>query len=270
MMAAWRDVAVETAVSAGRLIKEMWQAPREITQKGARDIATDGDFAAQALIVEQIQAAFPDHGFLVEEEAGSLPSDGPIVWIVDPIDGTTNYSRQQPLFCVSMAATKPLHNGQGELTGYLPQVGVIYDPMREELFVAVAGEGVTLNGRLLEVSSVDTLEQCVLATDFPFNQRLGRSSGSLIRPWLTHLQGVRSIGTASLALAWVAAGRYDAYVNFSIKPWDIAAAWLMLHEAGGQMTNLYGEPIDWLARGIDSFASNGRIHDALLPLFARP
>ncbi|MFZ1397395.1 MAG: inositol monophosphatase family protein, partial [Candidatus Promineifilaceae bacterium] len=160
-----RAVAVATAVSAGKLAREMWSKPREISFKGFRDLVTDADVATQAHITQAIQAHFPSHGFLTEEDDSSLPTAGPIIWIIDPIDGTTNYSRQMPEFCVSIAACQP------ETDGYKPVAAAIFDPMRDELFSAAQGQGATLQigsgmPQNLKVSTVDQLGEAVFALDW--------------------------------------------------------------------------------------------------------
>ncbi|MCP4425514.1 MAG: hypothetical protein GY803_13555, partial [Chloroflexi bacterium] len=135
--------ARETAVSAGNLIRQKWSQPRQIKNKGFRDVVTDTDIAAQQLITDAIRARFPDHGFLTEEEDGNLPVDGPVIWVIDPVDGTTNFSRAIPTFCVSIAAV----SAKNEVLA-----GAVYDPMRDELFSAAKGQGATLNGRPIHVS----------------------------------------------------------------------------------------------------------------------
>lgn len=256
------SAACETAVAAGKLVQSKWSQPRTVTEKAFQDFVTDADIAAQKLISNQLRALFPAHGFLTEEDDDHLPPDGDIIWIIDPIDGTTNYSRQHPIFCVSVSAARPAANK----FGFQPLVGVIYDPMQDELFSAAAGLGCRLNDQPVSVSSIDTLSYAVIGVDWSYNRRMARSSRDVLGAFSHIVQGVRSLGSASLAMAWVAAGRYDGYLNFNLKPWDIAAAWVLLQEAGGQISGTNGTAATWRMDGMDCFLSNGRIHDAFLQL----
>jgi myo-inositol-1(or 4)-monophosphatase len=253
-----RQVACETAVSAGKLARELWSKPREISYKGFRDLVTDADFAAQRQITQTIQAHFPDHGFLTEEADSALPESGPIIWIIDPIDGTTNYSRQLPEFCVSVAACQPQANS------YLPLAAAIYDPMREELFSAALGQGATLQTgkatpHFMQVSRVTNTSDAIIALDWSSSA----DKRAAVMAQLTQLAEesftIRAIGTAALAMAWVAAGRLDAYFNFRLRPWDVAAAMLLVQESGGSLTTLSGTPVVWDVAGMACLVSNGRL-----------
>ena len=253
-----RMVVTETAVTAGKLAREMWSQPRQISQKGFRDLVTDADIATQQHITEKIQAHYPDHGFLTEEEDSTLPEDGPIIWIIDPIDGTTNYSRQVPEFCVSIAACQPVANG------YQPIAAAIYDPMRDELFSAAKGQGATLqNGtgtpRPLQVSTVENTTEAVLALDWSSSADARRSILPMVTDLMRDSFTIRAIGTAALAMAWVAAGRFDAYLNLRLRPWDIAAALLLVQESGGAAADTNGAPLVWDVKGMSCVMSNGRL-----------
>ncbi|NJN54475.1 MAG: inositol monophosphatase [Anaerolineae bacterium] len=253
------SVAQETAVTAGTLIRDLLRQPRAIAVKGFRDLVTDADFAAQQQITQTIRQRFPDHGFLTEEEDDSLPTDGPIIWIIDPVDGTTNYSRQQPAFAVSVAAAR------ASSTGYETLAGAIYDPMREELFSAGVGNGATVrdgNGRTapLHVSLIEQMGDAVLLLDWGGKPALRQRSMAYLQAAAPHVFTVRALGSATLALAWLAAGRADLYFNFNVKAWDLAAAQLILAEAGGVLTAVNGDPLDWQAPVMDCLASNGRLH----------
>lgn len=255
------ETAESTAVQAGRLARELFDRPRAISPKGFRDIVTDADIAAQALITTAVRARFPTHGFLTEEPDAQLPTTGDVVWVIDPIDGTTNYSRQQPVFCVSVAAI----DGR-ELDTPQPTTlaGAIYDPMRDELFSAAQGAGARLNGRSLQVSQVAQLSEALLGLDWSKNRRLRQSALDLFGRFAHDVYGVRAIGSAALAMAWVATGRLDLYLNYNLKPWDIAAAALLLAEAGGRSSGADGGPWVWRNSGIDFVASNGRVHTAFV------
>ncbi|MAT98769.1 MAG: inositol monophosphatase [Anaerolineaceae bacterium] len=253
-----RQVACETAVSAGKLAHEMWSQPRQIEQKGFRDLVTDADFAVQHCITDAIRTKFPDHGFLTEEEDSQLPETGPIIWIIDPIDGTTNYSRNVPEFCVSIAACAR------QADGYQPLAAAIYDPMRQELFSAAKGQGATLQTgdtppRPTAVSSVNSTENAVLALDWSSSADTRTSILELVGELMHSSFTVRAIGTAALAMAWVAAGRVDAYINLRLRPWDVAAALLLVQESGGTFTTPAGEPIMWDVAGMSCLVSNGRL-----------
>ena len=252
------EVCRTTAVYAGNLLREKWSHPRTLTRIGFRDLVTDADFAAQTLITQRILAAYPTHGFLAEEDDPTLPTAGDIRWVVDPVDGTSNYSRQLGSYCVSLAAM------QGERA----LVGAIYDPQRDELFTAVVGRGAHNNGQPLAVSAVDTLAETILALDWAHGRDQRQATLDHIARLGPHVRTIRALGTAALALAWVAAGRLDAYFNVSLQPWDCAAGQLLIREAGGQVTNAHGRP--WQIQDPFCLASNGRVHPALLPLFNTP
>ncbi len=252
------EAACNTAVSAGKLARKMWSKPRKISYKGFRDLVTDADVATQAQITDAIQARFPNHGFLTEEEDGNLPTTGPIIWIIDPIDGTTNYSRQMPEFCVSIAACQPTDDG------YEPVAAAIYDPMRDELFSAARGGGATLQvgnmpPQTLQVSLVNDLSRAVFALDWSSASQTRTDALQILNQFAEESYTVRTIGTAALAMAWVAAGRIDFYFNLRLRPWDIAAAMLLVQESGGAVTGVNGEPIIWDVNGITCVMSNGRL-----------
>ncbi len=254
-------VAQLAAVQAGQLARRMLAEPREISSKGRRDIVTDADVAAQALITEQIRTAFPRHGFVPEEPDSDLPTEGPVLWIIDPIDGTTNYSRGLPIFAVSIAAVLFTAPGPATIDDVL--VGVVYDPMQEELFTAVRGGAALVNGRPLHVSAVDRLEEAIIGIDWSHEPQL-RQRGLEVTAGLVHdVDVLRTIGSAALALAWVAAGRDEAYLNFQLKPWDVAAAGLMIRLAGGSITDLAGQPLALDPRGLNCLASNNHLHTLL-------
>jgi myo-inositol-1(or 4)-monophosphatase len=286
------STAQETAVAAGKLAREMLAQPREVANKGFRDLVTDADVAAQKRITDTILNHFPEHGFLTEEEDSTLPTDGRIIWIIDPIDGTTNYSRQQPNFCVSIAAARPvsgeqlavssepyslnksqftIHHSQFTIPKWEVLVGAIYDPVREELFSAARGLGAAVrdgHGRItpLHVSPINQLEQSLLLMDWGGKAELREQAFAWLEAAAPHVFTIRALGSATLALAWVAAARADLYFNFNVKPWDLAAALVIIEEAGGQVTAANGGPLDWRAELMDCVASNGRLHQAFLAL----
>ena len=225
--------AQEGARRAGQLLAQRYLSERTIEYKGRIDLVTDADKASETELIKFVLGCFPDHTIL-SEEAG-LQSGGEVRWSIDPLDGTTNYSHRVPHFCVSVAV-----QAAGELLA-----GAIYDPLRDELFSAARGRGATLNGSPLRVSSVESLERSLLCTGFPYDVRerpevpLG-----LFNRLIRYAQGVRRFGSAALDLAYVAAGRFDGFFEFGLKPWDIAAGALLVKEAGGTMTRVDGAPLD--------------------------
>ena len=251
-------VAEETAVSSGQLIRHKASQPRQLTQKGFRDIVTDADLASQELIVATIQRNFPNHGFLPEEADSKLPTEGDIIWVIDPVDGTTNYSRQIPNFTVSIAALDPR---SGRVL-----VGAICDPMREELFSAAEGEGAWINKRPISASSVSQLASAIASMDMSHDYEVRQRSLDTLNNFGHHVYSIRAIGSAALAMAWVAAGRIDAYLNYQLKPWDVAAAQLILSEAGGQLTTTENMPWAWTMVKSGIVATNGAIHSDFVAL----
>ena len=254
-------VAEKTAVSAASLLREKWAQPRQLTAKGFRDLVTDADYASQALITSQIRQAFPEHGFLTEEEASDLPDSGSIIWVIDPVDGTTNYSRQIPIFTVAIAA---VDSASREVV-----VGVILDPMRQELFSAAKGQGVWLQvekgeKRPLSASPVSILSESIVSLDMSHDHQTRQSVLDFVQHAGNDIAKMRLIGSAALSMAWLAAGRLDAYLNYRLQPWDVAAASLLVREAGGQVTTLDGQPWRWTKEAGGVVATNGRFHAQLL------
>jgi myo-inositol-1(or 4)-monophosphatase len=252
--------ARQAANKTGDLIREKWSQPRQIKNKGFRDLVTDTDVAAQKLITDLIRAQFPDHGFLTEEDDSDLPTGGPVIWVIDPVDGTTNFSRSVPTFCVSVAAV----SDTGEQLA-----GVVYDPMRDEMFGAARAQGAWLQQgtgeqRPLSVSQVDTLDDALFALDWSRKPDLRRIALEILVQIAPQVHDVRALGAAALALCWLAAGRVDGYVNMQLSPWDLAAACLIIREAGGQISRPDGQPWHYSTQSGGVIASNGRLHQAIL------
>jgi myo-inositol-1(or 4)-monophosphatase len=245
-------LAVRLAVKAGELLRSAYGQALAIKHKGSIDLVTDADLRAEALLLGEIQHAFPGDGFLAEE-AGSQPGDG-WVWYVDPLDGTTNFVHHFPVFSVSIAASLGDH----------AQLGVVYDPLRGELFQAFNSGGAWLNDKPIGVSPVDKLGDSLLATGFPYDIRQNQDNNLNSFAAVTlRAQGIRSTGSAALDLAYVACGRLDGYWELRLSAWDWAAGMLLVTEAGGRATCLDGSP-DVSGEPAGLVATNGRIHNQLL------
>jgi myo-inositol-1(or 4)-monophosphatase len=242
-----RVSAEEAARRGGRVIAERLNRERVVEFKKGIDPVTDADRASEEEILGYLRGRHPDHSILAEESGlSSLPSG--FRWVVDPLDGTANYARGVPHFCVSVAVEGP----EGVLAG------AVYEPLRDELFSAAKGEGATLNGRAIRVSEVPTLEKAMLCTGFPYDVRLRpEPSVPLLNRLITRAHGLLRMGAAALDLAYVACGRYDGHFQLGVYPWDIAAGSLLVTEAGGVCSGLDGKPLD-LAGG-NVIGSNPRI-----------
>ena len=245
------QTALEAARRAGQVIAERYPVEHSVTVKGYRDIVTDADTAAETVILETIRARFPSHAIL-SEEAGESKTDSGYTWVVDPLDGTTNYAHRVPVFAVSIGVLE-----RGE-----PLIGVIHDPLRDQTFVAERGEGATINGVPMRVSRVARLGHTVIGADWARSDERRGQVLAYLGQVAPRCGTVRVLGSATLALAYVAAGWLDAYFHLALKPWDVAAGMLLVAEAGGRCTTLAGEPyrVD-LPRCL---ATNGLIHEELL------
>ena len=228
-----RDTASTIARAAGKLLAERFTSTRTVEYKGGIDLVTDADKASEALILSALRERHPDHAIL-SEEAGFSPGEG-LRWIVDPLDGTTNYAHQIPHFCVSIG----VEDSEGVLAG------AIYDPMLDELYSAARGQGATLNGNPIHPSAAASFQHALLCTGFPYNihQHPDGPLG-LLKRFLQKAQGIRRMGSAALDLAYVAAGRLDGFFEFGLKPWDTAAGGLLVLEAGGSMRLINGRSWD--------------------------
>jgi myo-inositol-1(or 4)-monophosphatase len=251
------NVAQEAAYVAGAYLNERRGAKRTRHSKGFRDWVTDDDFATQALITDLIRAQFPDHGFLTEEDDDSLPAAGTIRWLVDPIDGTSNYSRRVPLISISVAAVREDR----------VLAAVTYDPNRDEIFAAADGHRATLNGEPMSVSDLREPADAFVALDWSHAEERRAATVGQLERIAPHVHTLRAIGSAALAQAWVAAGRFDVYLNASLKPWDVAAGALLLQEAGGRLTDWQNQPWQPDAHREACLASNGHLHEWLLSRF---
>jgi myo-inositol-1(or 4)-monophosphatase len=247
------DTAVTAARLAGAVLAAKFGGERTIEHKGRIDLVTDADRAAEAAALEAIRSRYPDHEILAEEAGASGRS--PIRWIVDPLDGTTNFAHGIPHFSVSVAA---------EVEGVLV-AGAVLDPIRDELYRAAKGRGAFLGRRRLAATRVGDVADAVLATGFPYwVQERPEEVVTLFDAFLRRARGVRRFGSAALDLAWVAAGRYDGFFEKGLKPWDMAAGVLIVEEAGGTVSGLDGRPLD-LARG-DLLAAGAELHPKLVEI----
>ncbi len=247
------EIATETALAAGAIVKDLWGNLQNIEEKGqSGDLVTEADQKAESLILSILQRHFPSHAILTEEAGQFDGSEADYLWAIDPLDGTTNYAHSYPVSAVSI----------GLLIQGIPTVGVVYNPFRDELFRAAKGLGATLNRRPIKVSPLGDLEQSLLVTGFAYDRRQTRDTNYPEFCYLTHLtQGVRRSGSASLDLTDVACGRLDGYWERGLKIWDIAAGLVILEESGGKATAYDGSSLV-----LDSgrlVATNGKIHDAL-------
>jgi len=224
-----------------------------ITYKGEVDLVTEIDEQAERVIREELLGTFPSYGMLAEE-GGELAGDDDTRWIVDPLDGTTNYAHRLPIFCVSIALER-----DGEVV-----LGVVHDPMHEETFVAEQGRGATLNGEPINVSDTDELIRALIATGFPYDRAEMPEALELFGRLAATTRGMRRLGSAALDLCYVASGRLDGYYERGIWPWDLAAGSVIVEEAGGELTNYRGDVLDLAGREI--VASNGRLHPAMTRL----
>ncbi|MDY0261438.1 inositol monophosphatase family protein [Syntrophotalea acetylenica] len=246
------NTAETAARRAGAYILEAMRGLRRVDYKGRVDMVTDVDRGSEALILACIRRDWPQHAILAEE-SGASQAGSDWRWVIDPIDGTTNFVHGYPFFCVSIAVQQRLRT----------EVAVVYDPVHDEMFTAVRGGGAFLNGAPLQVSRADDLSRTLLATGFPYElgDRWHRSM-DYFKLFYYRTHGVRRDGAAALDLCYVAAGRFDGFWEFDLKPWDVAAGLLLVTEAGGRVTDFAGRPaaID----GRQLVASNGAIHDAML------
>ena len=243
------------AARRGAAVLENWRGRFKVKEKGRFDLVTDADLGSQTAVRSYLADRFPQHGFLGEEEGGSKArpaDDAPPTWIVDPLDGTTNYAHDFPMYCVSIGLW-----ANGEMI-----VGVVLEPRQEELFSAAKGCGAFLNGQPLRTSPATRLEEALLATGFPPDLRGQERTLEWWRFFSLRAQSLRRTGSTALNLAYLAAGRFDGYWAFDNHVWDVAGGMVLVTEAGGMLTNIDGSPFDPFTP--DGLASNGPLHPVLL------
>jgi myo-inositol-1(or 4)-monophosphatase len=246
------DTAIRAAKAAGKVLRKFFATEIRIDYKGEVNLVTEADRAAEAVIVRTIRKRFPGHRFLAEEGGEhatpeSIGSDHK--WIVDPLDGTTNFAHSFPMFCVSIGLET-----RGEIV-----LGIVYDPLREELFLAEKGKGATLNGRRIHVSKTEKLTAGLIVTGFAYDVRQDLMNNlDHFANFSLRVQGVRRTGSAALDLCYVACGRFDGFWEMKLSPWDTAAGFLIAAEAGATVTDFGNHPYQIYLKEI--LATNGKIH----------
>jgi myo-inositol-1(or 4)-monophosphatase len=248
------NFAIETARQAGQILLEKFGRKINVSKKGDINLVTEADLASEELIIERIKSYYPKHSILAEEAGNAvvIGGDNQWKWIIDPLDGTTNFAHGYPCFCVTMALE---HNDEIVL-------GVTFDPTRDEMFAAERGRGASLNGKPIRVSETEDLSESLIVTGFPYDFKRRNDFARHLTEFLLQSRGVRRDGSAAIDMAYVACGRFDGFWEEGLNPWDMAAGLLLIEEAGGQVTgydnakfNIYRPPIA---------ASNGLIHGQML------
>jgi myo-inositol-1(or 4)-monophosphatase len=252
------ESAIHAAREAGKLLRENYMRPHQVDYKGIINMVTEVDRESEHLIYSLLHADFPEYGFLGEEDIRSL-SQKETYWIVDPVDGTSNYARGYPLFAVSIALER-----NGEMV-----LGVVYNPVLDELFTAEKGQGAQLNGKSLRVSITDDLGKSLVASGFPYDT--WSTSANNLAEWsrfLLRTISARCDGCASLDFCHVACGRVDGYWEIGLDAWDMAAGALIVQEAGGVVTLISGAPFTPYQHSV--LASNGHLHQAMMAVLNQP
>jgi len=252
------NFAIETAREAGQILLEKFGRKIDIRMKGEIDLVTEADLASEALIIERVKSYYPKHSILAEEsgEAIVLGGDTTWKWIIDPLDGTTNYAHGYPCFCVTIALE---HNGE-------IVIGVTFDPTRNELFAAERGRGASLNNKPIHVSETEELGNSLIVTGFPYDLKGRDNFSQHLTDMLLRSRGVRRDGSAAIDMAYVACGRFDGFWEEGLHAWDVAAGTLLIEEAGGQVSYYDGSKFSIYAPPI--CASNGLIHSVMLEVLA--
>lgn len=253
------QLATEAALEAGRFLKMSVGKIKQIERKQGQELnlVTEIDKKSEEMIIRKIKQRYPHHDFLAEE-SGSHEKKSDYKWVIDPLDGTTNFTHGFPIFCVSIALEV-----KGEVV-----LGVVYDPNADELYSAERGKGATLNGKPIRVSKVSTLIESMLVTGFPYTIR--ENPDEIIRhfsSFLVEAQAIRRLGSAALDLCYVAAGRLDGFWETSLNPWDMAAGVLIAEEAGGKFTDFRGFPSSIYNKQL--LVSNGLIHEQMVNVLGK-
>ncbi|MFH1305848.1 MAG: inositol monophosphatase family protein [Candidatus Omnitrophota bacterium] len=252
-----KSLAEEAALEAGRFILGRMGKVREVFRKeGQNNLVTDVDKASEKMIIAKVRKNFPSHSILAEE-GGSYSSEGGFKWIIDPLDGTTNYTHAFPIFCVSIAVT--LKDSV--------RIGVVYDPSRDELFTAEEGGGAFLNGKRIKVSETVRTADSLVATGFAYGSEGKNANIGYFKKIMNRVQAIRRAGSAAIDLCYVACGRFDGFWELDLAPWDMAAGQLIVKEAGGTVTMLGRRAFD--VYGKEIVATNGKIHGEMLDLLKK-
>ena len=257
------EAAEAIAREAGGLLREFYHRGVAAEYKGDVDLVTEADRASEALIVARLKTALPEHGVYGEEGTRSgLESE--FRWYVDPLDGTTNFAHGFPVFCVVLGCEQRRPGLAADQDGEMV-AGVIYDPLRDEMFSAARGEGATLNGRPIRVSKTDALQESLVATGFPSQKRHESPNVHFYQEFTLRSHGVRRAGSAAIDMAYVACGRLEAFWEFKLNPWDTSAGYLLVEEAGGKVTHFDGSK--FTLDSVEVLATNGLIHAEMQGLF---
>lgn len=266
------NFSIKTARKAGAIILKERKKPQEITKKGIRDLVTNADKASEEFIIKQIRKAYPNHGIIAEESASQKNLQNlnhcPYIWIIDPLDGTTNFAHGLNQYAVSIGifktksakSSKNFDYLEGELTH-----GVVYAPALKELFYAEKGKGAYFNNKKIKVSKTEKLIDGLFVTGFPYRDK--KINLPYFEAMLERCQGIRRFGAASLDMCYVAKGNFDAHWELGLKAWDIAAATLIVKEAGGTITDTNGQQLDLFGENI--LAGNYKIHSKIVKIFQK-
>ena len=248
------NFAIETARDAGQLLLEKFGRKINISKKGDINLVTEADLASEALIIERIKSHYPKHSILAEESGDAVIIGGENTWkwIIDPLDGTTNYAHGYPCFCVTLALE---HDGN-------TVIGVTFDPTRNELFAAERGRGASLNNKPIRVSQAEELSEALIVTGFPYDFKRREDFARHLTQFLLKSRGVRRDGSAAIDMAYVACGRFDGMWEDGLNPWDMAAGVLLIEEAGGQLSGYDGSKLNLYSPPM--VASNGLIPSQML------
>lgn len=252
------NFAIETARLAGSLLLEKFGRKLNVSMKGDINLVTEADLASEKLIIERIKSHYPQHSILAEEsgEAVIIGGGNKWKWIIDPLDGTTNFAHGYPCFCVTLALE---HDGK-------IMIGVTYDPTRNEIFSAEKGQGASLNNKPIRVSATEKLADSLIVTGFPYDFKLREDFARHLTSFLLQSRGVRRDGSAAIDMAYVACGRFDGFWEEGLNPWDVAAGLLLIEEAGGRVSYYDDSPFSIYQPPI--CASNGTIHEEMIGLLA--
>jgi len=246
------NFAIETARDAGRLLLEKFDRNIKVSKKGDINLVTEADLASEALIIERIKSYYPQHSILAEESGNAVVmGNSTWKWIIDPLDGTTNYAHGYPCFCVTIALE---HNGE-------IAVGVSYDPTRDEMFSAERGRGASLNNKSIRVSPTEELSESLVVTGFPYDFKSRPNFERNLMQFMWNSRGVRRDGSAAIDMAYVACGRFDGFWEDGLNPWDMAAGVLLIEEAGGQVSGYDGSKFSIYSPPV--LATNGLLHSQM-------